>query len=164
MEHPRLLAQSRLVEPVIVAYWCVYWLLNGLDKFLVRRDLMAFTWFGKDRTLQFARYFQRVDRLDLRDGWMLEILYSVGLWELTLSLFFLAACAYCLHPGGRRGRLVHAAPLGLFFAALTFIGFSALDVIIGDRAELMEHNIFLGMVMLSWAIIIWLRGRENLYP
>ena len=38
---------------------------------------------------------------------------------------------------------------------MTFTGFSAFDVIAGDRLELLEHGIYLSMIILSWFVIMY---------
>ena len=37
------------METAILIYWFAFWLLNGLDKFLVGHGLGPIVWFGKNR-------------------------------------------------------------------------------------------------------------------
>ena len=129
--------------------------MNGMDKFLNGRDLLLFRWFGKDRTEQFGVYFGKAD---LPEGWINSVLYVVGTWEIALSLLFLAAVFYRVRRGGEQN-LWNAALPGFFVATLTFTAFSVFDVIAGDRGELLEHSIYLGMIILSWFVIMYRRDR-----
>ncbi len=147
-------------ERIIILYWFLFWILNGMDKFLNGRDLLLFKWHGKNRTLQFTSYF---DRTELPKEWINSFLYVIGLWELTLSVFFLAAVILILRKVDGQ-KIWKAMRLGLLLSASTFIGFSAVDIIIGDRGELLEHGVFLGLVIVSWLVIIHQRERAAESP
>ena len=45
--------------------------------------------------------------------------------------------------------------------AFTFIAFSVFDIISGDRAELLEHGIYLGLIILSWLVVLYLSDRSG---
>ena len=155
-----ILSKPVLVERVILLHWFLFFLTNGLDKFLTGRDLLLFRWFGKDRTEQFGNYFGRAD---LPHEWITPAIYGAGAWEVALALLFLAAGFNGLrHDGEQPGN--SAALSGLLLAVLTFTGFSVFDVIAGDRAELLEHNIYLGLVVLSWFVITYRRDRAAERP
>lgn len=129
---------------VVVGYWILFWLLNGSDKFLNGRDLWVFHWFGKDRMEQFGEYF---DRIALPEEWIEPVLWATGAWEIGLAGLFAAAGLLWLrrNPGASG-----VAYRGLCLTALTFAGFSAFDVVAGDRAELLEHGTFFGIAVVSW--------------
>jgi hypothetical protein len=131
---------ARPLGYIALVYWFVFWLLNGVDKFLHGRDLALFTWFGKDRTEQFGKYF---DRLDLSADGIAPLLSFCGIVELGVAALFVGAIL-----GSER-------LLGWAFAAcaLMFIGFSAWDVVVGDRAELLEHGTYLGVVFITAAFL-----------
>jgi hypothetical protein len=78
---------------LVVLHWAIYWIMNGLDKFLNRTDLGLFTWFGKDRTEQFSGY---LDRTDMPISLLEPILYTTGILELLVAIPLLvvlvAAC------------------------------------------------------------------------
>ena len=136
--------------------------MNGMDKFLNGRDLVLFRRFGYDRTSRFGDYFNRVD---LPEEWVNAVLYAAGTWEIVLSLSFLASGWFCFRKSDEQKRW-NSLMLGLSMGAFTFIGFSVFDVISGDRVELLEHGTYLGMIILSEFIIIYLRDRtvENSLP
>lgn len=143
-----------MFEGVICFYWFLFWLMNGMDKFLNGRDLGLFTWVGKDRTAQFNTYFGGAD---LPTSWISPVLLAVGTWEIVISLFFLVAIIFCFQKNTER-RFQYAAVLGFLGGSLTFTGFSAFDVIAGVRLELFEHGIYLGVIILSWFVIMYSRG------
>lgn len=139
---------ARPLGTIALLYWFVFWLMNGLDKFLhgvsvSLADRPLFTWFGKDRTEQFTKYF---DRLDLPHEGITPLLGACGAIELAVAGLFALALA-----DARR----FEAWLGAAFAAsaLLFIGFSMFDVVAGDRAELLEHGTYLGVVFATAAFL-----------
>ena len=135
---------------IIVLYWSLFWILNGLDKFINGRDLFLFTWYGKNRTAQFGDYLEKTD---LPGAWTSVANYAAGSWEVLVALVFLAATAHCFLD--REGpRHWNGILLGLYLSAFTFIGFSVLDIIAGDRGELNEHGLYLGLVIVSWFAIV----------
>lgn len=147
----RTLSQLALFEGVICLYWFLFWLMNGLDKFLHGRDLVLFTWTGKDRTTQFGTYFNGAD---LPTRWISSALHAIGIWEIAISLFFLAAISFCFRNNAER-KFRDTVVLGCLGGSLTFTGFSAFDIVAGDRLELFEHGIYLGLIILSWFVIMY---------
>lgn len=139
---------TRPLGHIALVYWFVFWLMNGLDKFMHGASvslggLTVFTWFGKDRSEQFGKYF---DRLDLPHEGIAPLLGSCGAIELGVAALFALAMI-----DTRR----FETWLGAAFAAsaLLFIGFSAFDVVAGDRAELLEHGTYLGVVFVTAAFL-----------
>ena len=148
-----ILSRSVLFEGMICLYWFLFWLMNGMDKFLNGRDLVLFTWVGKDRTAQFGTYFNGAD---LPTRWISPVLHAVGMWEIVISLFFLASILFCFQKNAEQ-KFQHAVVLGCLGGSLTFTGFSVCDIIAGDRLELFEHGIYLSMIILSWFVIMYYR-------
>ena len=118
-------ASSVYFEEIICLYWFLFWLMNGMDKFLNGRDLVLFRWFGYDRTSRFGDYFNRVD---LPEEWINAVLYAAGTWEIVLSLSFLVSGWFCFRKSDEQKRW-NSLMLGLSMGAFTFIGFSVFDVI-----------------------------------
>ena len=137
------------METVILFYWSAFWLLNGLDKFLIGASLGPFTWYGKDREAQFQDYFQRVGISD--DAVVLAIV-AIGVWELFMAGIFVIAAFLHFQMARGRWNFIH---LGLFASALTFAAFSAIDVVMGDRAELREHGVFFVIAIVSWLAVAY---------
>ncbi len=139
----------RLIAGGVVLYWAVFWIMNGMDKFLCGRDLPGFRWHGKDRTDQFSTYLHRIEV----DASLVEpILIFAGIWEIALGLVFLSTL----------WSLVRAFPSAAVFSGmsitvsasiLTFVGFSAFDVVVGDRAELLEHGTYMMLILVSWLVV-----------
>lgn len=129
-----------------VAHWAVYWVMNGLDKFLNRTDLGLFTWYGKDRSEQFSTYLANTE---LPAGMLDGLLYVTGVLELLVAVpLFLTLIALVRGEGVSR----RIFEFGFFLSAAIFSGFSFFDVIIGDRAELWEHGTFLIGLLLCYKL------------
>ncbi|MQY41593.1 hypothetical protein GG681_02990 [Epibacterium sp. SM1969] len=135
------------IANLLLLHWGVYWLMNGLDKFLNRTDVGLFVWYGKDRSTQFGDYLENT-------GTSLSalepILYFTGIIELLVSipLFMILAAAIS-------GKQISQAFLEMSFVlgGVIFVGFSFFDVIFGDRAELWEHGTFLIGLLLSYKLV-----------
>ena len=57
-------------------------------KFLNRTDLGIFTWYGKDRSVQFGGYFEKTA---VSDAWLHPLLYLTGVIEFLVFIpLFLA--------------------------------------------------------------------------
>ncbi len=132
-------ALTRPLGYVALLYWFLFWLMNGLDKFMHGVSVSLggaslFTWSGKDRSEQFTKYF---DKLDLPHDGIAPLLGTCGALEIGVALLFGATLL-----AGRSFELW----LGRAFAASAsmFVGFSMWDVVAGDRAELLEHGTYLG--------------------
>lgn len=142
---------------VALVYWCLFWLLNGLDKFAHGAGVSAFgvklfTWYGKDRSEQFGRYF---DRLELPHEGIAPLLSFCGVAELGVAALFAAALV-----DARRFETWAAAAFSA--CALMFVGFSVWDVVVGDRAELLEHGTYLGVVFVTAAFVAFTRSQRSL--
>ena len=133
---------------VILFYWFSFWLMNGLDKFLIQKSLLFFTWYGKDRNEQFTLYFQRID---LPESWVNPLLYVVAIWELAIAFPFLATL-WIQISSSRFSKVWFE--LGMSLTAMTFIIFCLFDIIFGDRAELLEHSTFLILVCVTYQLVL----------
>ncbi|WP_415159262.1 hypothetical protein [Maritalea sp.] len=139
---------SKAITAGFILYWMVFWLFNGLDKFLNRSSIGGLTWFGKDRNWQFGVY---LENLGISLDHVPAILTFAGLWELVLSVLFLSALNVMLVAGEReQDASDRLYVLALFISALTFIGFSAFDTVVGDRAELLEHSTYMVVIAVSY--------------
>ncbi len=139
---------------VAVGYWAVFWLMNGLDKFLNRSDLGWINWYGKDRSGQFGEYFSR---LDLAPGAIDGLLAFTGIWEFAVALPLITALVLLLlrPASGLTQSLIY---WGYVLTGLTLIGFSAFDVVAGDRAELREHGLYLALLFVC---CLWSRQQSQ---
>lgn len=150
MHHLCDLARARLDDldarvrtgTLLLLFWTLFWLLNGLDKFFNRP-----TFFGVTRDAAFVEYFAR---LGLPSRPALASLYACGVYEILLAAGFGAALLL---------GVPSLARLSLKASALLFIVFSAADVLFGDRRELWEHGTFLALVLVSLVVLEIERGR-----
>lgn len=142
---------SPLTRPlgyIVYAYWFLFWLMNGMDKFMHGASVSLgggplFTWFGKDRTEQFTKYF---DRMDLPHDGIAPLLGTCGVLELGVAMLFAVALVSV-----RRFEQWSGAAFAA--CALMFLGFSLWDVVAGDRAELLEHGTYIGVVFMTAAFV-----------
>ena len=162
---------------VIIAFWGLFWLLNGLDKFyngtsqpnlaVTRGVIMAqgsdseilykmhpmepVGWFGVNRDSKMIAYF---NRLGIHENVALGSLYSIAILEILIGLGFL----YALFAGEKRNdivRLTFKISMAIFFA------FSIFDILCGDRMELWEHGTFLILATIHYVYILFaVPGKE----
>ena len=134
---------------ITLIYWFLFWLLNGLDKFMhgVTVSILGqplFTWFGKNRSEQFGKYF---DRLEIPHEGIAPLLSTCGVLELGVAALFAMALL------GTRN-FEHWLGAAFSACALMFVGFSAWDVVAGDRAELWGHGTYIGVVFMTAAFLV----------
>ena len=147
--HRETSAGSRPLALIAIGYWAVFWIFNGLDKFLNRTDIGALHWYGKDRKHQFNEYFANMDvPQDLTE----PVLLFAGIWEIAVGALFLAMLCFADSKwvGAAASR---ALSCGFAAAGLTLIAFSMFDIVSGDRAELREHGLYLMLLMVSWMVV-----------
>ena len=140
--------QHRLSGHLILIDWFLFWFLNGLDKFMHGVSVAGmFVWHGKDRLQQFTGYFER---LQIDPEGIQPLLASCGFIELGVAALFALAIA---------GPQFYARHAEWAFAATVamFIGFSIWDVVAGDRAELLEHGTYIGVVFVTRAYLEFTR-------
>ena len=162
---------------VIIAFWGLFWLLNGLDKFyngtnqpnlaVTRGVIMApgsdseilykmhpmepMGWFGVNRDSKMVAYF---NRLGIHENVALGSLYSIAILEILIGLGFL----YSLFAGDKRYEIVR---LTFKISMAIFFGFSIFDILCGDRTELWEHGTFLILATIHYVYILFaVPGKE----
>jgi hypothetical protein len=123
----------------ITAFWTTFWLLNGLDKFF-NGDV----WFGVTRDPRMMVYF---DRLHMPQVLAYPTLYGVAVWELGLGVAF----GWSLVSRERRESLL---PMAFHGAMGLFTFFAACDILLGERGELMEHAVYMLLVVLTFAYAV----------
>ena len=139
----------RLIAPVALGYWAVFWTFNGLDKFLNRTEIGPLRWYGKLREEQFNAYFSN---MDIPQGLTMPVLVFAGVWEITVGMLFLGAlcCAATRLCGAATALFL---PAGFAYAGVTLIAFSAFDIVSGDRGELIEHGLYMTLLLVSWTAV-----------
>ena len=142
-----------LLAPAFAAYWFIFWLLNGLDKFLHSSSLGPFAWYGKNRIEQFERYFENIG---MPNAPLHGLLTFAGIVEIAVALPFLVCGPLLLSTKPNQSRWEQGAKImhfGLISSFAVFLGFIILDVIAGDRAELLEHSTYLAVIAGSYAVM-----------
>lgn len=131
-------------------FWAIFWLFNGLDKFLFHTDLGALTWYGKDRGWQFLTY---VTNMQLSPSFVGPILRFAGIWEVLISLFFIIFIWFQIfNKNQSKNKNIKLYDLAIKISMLTFIAFCAFDIVVGDRAELLEHSTYIALVGISYLV------------
>lgn len=127
---------------LLLAFFTMFWLLNGLDKFLNRHPF----WFGTARDAKFVDYFARIH---LPAQMALTTLYSFGVLEILLGVSFALSLLI-----GRRIRPV-LGQISFKVSILMFFAYSIGDILFGDRAELLEHGTYLALIIVCFAFFLW---------
>lgn len=145
------------LDNILYAFWAVFWVLNGLDKFFngVPRKHPTYGnyvegWFGTNRDDKFIHYFSR---LHLPEELALGSLYTFGVAEVLLGGVFLWILATRAAPG-----MVHR--LAFKGNMLLFFVFSTGDILFGDRMELWEHGTFMILTLMTYQLYL---DRSNEY-
>jgi len=137
--------ENQIISLGIIVFWTFFWLLNVIDKFIVRDTLL---WVGKDRLAQFVKYFSSIG--------IENPMVAFGVLSVTTILEFTAFVfgAFALYYFFKGDKIQTRG--ALFFSILTtiivFSFFTIGDQIFGDRAELLEHSIYWVIAVLSWFI------------
>lgn len=138
------------LDLILYAFWAVFWLLNGLDKFFNGTpDVGPFGprtvgWFGVNRDEKFIDYFSR---LYLPEEMALAALYTFAVVEIIVGAVFLVML---LRP--RVDTMVHR--LAFKMNMLLFFAFSVGDILFGDRQELWEHGTFMILTLMTYQLYL----------
>jgi len=164
---------------IIITFWGLFWLLNGLDKFfngsfqpnlesfstktvLVSPDLKnkiiyeshpmeTVGWFGVNRDSKMIGYF---NRLGINKQIALTCLYFLASLEILIGLGFI----YALFSKENRNKIVRFT---FKISMAVFFGFSIMDILFGDRMELWEHGTFLILATIHYVYILFaVPGKE----
>ncbi|MEM0898573.1 MAG: hypothetical protein AAGI92_01320 [Pseudomonadota bacterium] len=128
---------ERPIVFAIAAYWCMFWLLNALDKIFARVNFGAITWYGNHRVEKLTMYFERL-------GWGAEwvevtLMFALAVEAAVAGVLAWAIIAMFKQAAGAIRRFDSAIAISI----LVFFGFAVFDVVVGDRAELLEHSLHL---------------------
>lgn len=171
--------------PVLFAFWMLFWLLNGGDKFfngtsavnpavtqavvldgqgaVVQRvhPTQPQGWYGVTRDAKFIAYFRT---LHLSPQVALTVLYTIGVVQLVLGSLFLLLLYWSIRPAPARPRhplyaqrVLHR--LAFKASAMVFYVFCVGDIFFGDRLELWEHGTYLLLTLVSWQA--WYRADQH---
>ncbi|WP_420412951.1 hypothetical protein [Roseibium sp.] len=135
------------ITAIVIAFWFCFWLLNGLDKFFARQDVGFVHWWGNHRVEKFTMYF---DRLAIDPAYVTGTLIFAGIIEFLAAGMFLVAGIRLFQ--GRPGA-AYRTDLAIAASVAVFLGFAIFDVIVGDRAELLEHSTYIGVLLVSFLAV-----------
>lgn len=132
-----------MIGTVLSLYWCLFWLLNGFDKFL-----NADTFYGVNFKMALEGALLPSLGLSTSLAWPLAII--VGIIEVTLGLLFLVSLiAFATRKPHRYE--VGTACIGLsvlFFALLT-----AGAILFGARDHVLTQGLFIGTLLVSGLVL-----------
>ncbi len=135
------------ITAVVVTFWFFFWLLNGLDKFFARQDVLLLHWWGNHRVEKFTMYF---DKLSLDPAHVPATLVFAGFVEFAAAGAFVFAGVRLVQ--GRPG-VAYRTDLAIALSIVVFLVFTMFDVIVGDRAELLEHSTYIGVLLVSFLAV-----------
>ena len=138
------------LEYILYAFWALFWMLNGLDKFFNGTVVQTANgpkevgWFGVTRDQKFIDYFAK---LYLPKWTALGFLYGLAVLEIIVGVLFFTTLLYRKMPAVYR-RLVFKMSMFIFLV------FSVGDILFGDRQELWEHGTFMVLTLLTYRMYI----------
>ena len=133
---------------VLALHWLVFWLLNGLDKFLNADNFFGVDFKNKLKGPPGADGL--LANLGFGDGWAAPIAVIVGICELLLAPLFLIALINFILRRADAGEAISAC---LTLSVLFFALLSAGAVLFGDRAAMEQHAIFIIALLASRIIV-----------
>jgi len=171
------------LEYMLYAFWMLFWLFNGLDKFYngnwvwnaesyATKGVLVDTvtgnathtlqpmqpegWFGVNRDSKTIGYFAR---LGLPSEMALGSLYGIAVVEVLLGITFGLILLNKTVLGGGLDRFLFfrsetANRLAFKAGVLIFTAFTFADTMFGDRTELWEHGTFLILTLLTYQLYI----------
>jgi len=157
----RALSSYFRIEHILYAFWLMFWLLNGLDKFFNAEEaespvfegmMRPRGWFGVNRDAKFIEYF---DRLGLPPELALANLYFFGVVEVLLGVVF-GIILVRMFRAARRGdaRPMLLTRFALKVNMLIFFCFCTGDILFGDRMELWEHGTFMILTLMTYQLYL----------
>ncbi|NVK32998.1 MAG: hypothetical protein HWE23_00870 [Rhodobacteraceae bacterium] len=137
------------VSLVSLTFWFLFWFLNALDKFLAQQHMGMIRWYGNHRVEKFGMYFER---LDIDSTYVVPTLVFAGIVEFAVAALFGVAIWRLVKSGGD---VLGAISSAVAASIVIFIGFEIFDVVVGDRAELLEHSTYIGVLFLSYLVSLF---------
>jgi hypothetical protein len=136
-----------LIRYLIIAFWVFFWLFNVIDKVVGGAH---FLFVGKDRFAQIQRLF---DSLGLGAPVVANIALVV---TVVLEVFAFVSFSGAIYHKVRKNPVgTHSWFFtGICLTLVTFTYFSIGDQAFGDHAELLEHNLFWFIALLTWVVFI----------
>ena len=141
------MVRDRPITFIVLVFWFLFWILNGLDKIMPGKDLGMLRWWGNDRLEKFSMYF---DRLAIDLSAVKPVLMFAGLVEVAVAAMFVWAAVQLMR---RKPGAVRLTDKAIVASIAVFAGFCVFDVVVGDRAELLEHSTYIGVLLISYLAV-----------
>lgn len=138
---------QRPISFAVAVFWFNFWVLNAFDKFLAREDIGFLRWWGNHRVEKFNMYF---DRLAVNPAYVEPTLVFAGIVEFAVAIPFLIA-GWNLAAG--KPGAARQMDMAVALSIMIFLGFCIFDVVVGDRAELLEHSTYVGVLLISFIAV-----------
>ena len=136
------------LELATVIFWFLFWLMNGLAKFISGVNIGIFT-FGSPPGNPFSGALEAIGWPDLGDAFAA----IAGIYELVIAAVFLWVIVQFFMRTGPKARRTWIF-FGLFLSALIFTVFAVQNIIAFDRpTPLIWHMTFFAAVGVSWIVI-----------
>lgn len=146
--------EARGIRCTIIFFWMSFWFLNFIDKLI---EEPVFLWVGKPRLSQFTDYWASIGLTD--PFWGTATLIGSAIIEF-IAFAFLAA-ALVQHFKKNAGQVRSWFAKGMMTGLGIFTFFTLGDQAFGDRVELLEHSIYFGLLLISWAVFTWLSDKRK---
>jgi hypothetical protein len=130
---------------IVVVYWAIFWLLNGLDKFFNSKYF-----FGVEWTDEFVESFETIN---ISSDLAIASLNVVGILEIVLGLVF----AYALINVAGKANIIR---FGLIGTLMLFTLFTTGDILFGAGDEKLEHAMYILLAIVSLEFFV-LRGNKS---
>jgi len=137
--------ENKIIRYFIVIYWTFFGALSVIDKIIP--DVYPF-WVGVDFYTLFVKFFAS---LGLSDP-MFATIALVGISTLEIVVLVLFSFSLFNLYKGKENLSEQWFYRGIAFYVLLFSLFSIGDQVFGDRSNLLEHGIFLIMLIVSWVV------------
>ena len=125
------------IAAVLSLHWCLFWLLNGFDKFFNSADFFGANFKGMLEN-------ELLGRLALDSSLAQPIAIIVGIGELVLGLLFLAALiGHVGHKPNRAAVLSVSITLSILFFALRTAG----SILWGARDQMLQQGVFIAALL-----------------
>jgi hypothetical protein len=136
----------------LCVFWSFFWLIHGFDLFVAGKDIGFFHWQGLNSEKVFSLYFQA---LTLPNVYFRPFLVFAGLWQLSLAAsFFLTIDALLIRKIGSHDRTYGILILSFFLTLISLAGCIGLDVISGHAENMLKHLVLLGLIGISYIVVM----------
>jgi len=136
-------SRPKTIGVVLSLYWCLFWILNGFDKFL-----NADTFYGVNFKMALEGALLPALGLSTSLAWPLAII--VGIIEVGLGLLFLVSLtAFATDKPHRYEFGVGCIGLSVLFFALLTAG----AILFGARDHVMTQGLFIGTLLVSGLVL-----------